>query len=82
MNDDVARRPRIQQLFWRLTLLWALICLVKSLATLWLLESMPLMTFVEVKSVVTPTIAIAGAAATVVIAFRVARSEGLLHTAG
>jgi intracellular septation protein A len=81
MNDDVAGRPRIQQLFWRLTLLWALICLVKSLATLWLLESMPLMTFVAVKSVVTPTIAIAGAAATVLIAFRVARSEGLLHTA-
>lgn len=81
MTDDVARRPKMQQLFWRLTLLWALICLVKAIATIWLLESMPLMTFVAVKSVVTPTIAIAGAAATVVIAFRVARSEGLLHAA-
>src|SRR5437763_293410 len=30
MTEDVARRPRIQQLFWRLTLLWAFICLVKS----------------------------------------------------
>jgi intracellular septation protein A len=79
MDDDVAGRPRIQQLFWRLTLLWAAICLVKSVATLWLLESMPLMTFVAVKSIVTPSIAIAGVAATVVIAFRVARSEGLLH---
>ena len=79
MNDDVARRPRIQQLFWRLTLMWAGICLVKSIATLWLLESMPLMTFVAVKSVVTPSIAVAGAVATIVIAFRVARSEGLLH---
>ena len=79
MNDDVAHRPSIQRLFWRLTLLWALICLVKSVATLWLLESLPLITFVEVKSVLTPTIAIVGAITTVVIAFRVARSEGLLH---
>jgi intracellular septation protein A len=79
MNDDVARRPRIQQLFWRLTLMWAGICLLKSIATLWLLESMPLMTFVAVKSVVTPSIAITGALATILIAFRVARSEGLLH---
>lgn len=79
MNDDVAKRPRIQRLFWRLTLLWALICLVKALVTVWLLESMPLMTFVAVKSVLTPSIAIMGAIATVVIAFRVARTEGLLH---
>jgi hypothetical protein len=79
MNVDVSQRPVVQRLFWRLTLLWAVICLVKSVVTLWLLHSMPLITFVEVKSVLTPTIAVAGAAATVVLAFRVARSEGLLH---
>jgi len=79
MTEDVARRPRIQQLFWRLTLIWAFICLVKAVATLWLLNSMPLMTFVEVKTVLTPAIATLGALATVVIAFRVARREGLLH---
>jgi len=81
MDDDVAARPRMQRLFWRLTLLWALICLVKSVTTLWLLESMPLATFVAVKSVVTPSIAILGVAATITLAFRVARSEGLLHVA-
>lgn len=80
MTDDVARRPRIQQLFWRLTLIWAFICLIKAAATLWLLDSMPLMTFVEVKTVLTPAIAAVGALATVVIAFRVARHEGLLHS--
>jgi hypothetical protein len=79
MTEDVARRPRIQQLFWRLTLIWAFICLVKAVATMWLLNSMPLMTFVEVKTVLTPAIASLGALATVVIACRVARREGLLH---
>jgi hypothetical protein len=79
MTEDVARRPRIQQLFWRLTLIWAFICLVKAIVTLWLLDSMPLMTFVEIKTVLTPAIAALGALATVVIACRVARREGLLH---
>jgi hypothetical protein len=80
MTEDVARRPRIQQLFWRLTLIWAFICLIKAVVTLWLLNSMSLMTFVEVKTVLTPGIAILGALATVAIAFRVARHEGLLHS--
>jgi len=79
MTEDVALRPRIQRLFWRLTLLWAFICLVKAAATLWLLESVPLSTFVAVKSVLTPGIATLGALATIAIAFRVARHEGLLH---
>lgn len=81
MTEDVARRPRIQQLFWRLTLIWAFICLLRAVATVWLLDSMSLMRFVEVKTVLTPTIAALGAAATVAIACRVARREGLLHAA-
>ena len=81
MDEDVARRPGIQRLFWRLTLLWALICLGKAAATLWLLSSTSLITYVEIKSVLMPTVAIVGAAATVVIAVRVARREGLLHRA-
>lgn len=79
MDDDIARRPRIQQLFWRLTLLWAGICAIKAFATVWLLESVRLSTFIALKTVVTPAIAIVGAALTVAIAFRVARHEGLLH---
>lgn len=81
MSDSVAARPKVQRLFWRLTLLWAVIALVKSLTTLWLLESVSLATFVQVKSVLTPAIALAGAAVTVAIATRVARSEGLLSAA-
>jgi len=79
MSDEVAKRPRLQRLFWRLTMLWALICLIKSAVTLWMLESMPLVTFVTIKSILTPTVLIAGAAVTVVLAHRVAKVEGLLH---
>ena len=79
MTEDVAVRPRIQQLFWRLTLLWALVCLVKAAATVWLLESVSLSTFVAIKSVLTPGIATLGVIATIAIALRVARHEGLLH---
>jgi hypothetical protein len=79
MTEDVARRPRIQRLFWQLTLVWAFICFVKASTTLWLLDSMSMVRFVEIKTVLTPTIAILGAIATVVIAARVARHEGLLH---
>ena len=79
MTEDVARRPRVQQLFWRLTLVWAVICLIKAVATILLLDSTSLMTFVEIKTVLTPAIATIGAAMTVAIAVRVARHEGLLH---
>lgn len=79
MSDEVAKRPRLQQLFWRLTMLWAFICLGKSAVTLWMLESMNLVTFVAVKSILTPTVLVAGAAVTVVLAHRVAKIEGLLH---
>lgn len=79
MSDEVAKRPRLQQLFWRLTMLWAFICLIKSLVTLWMLESMSLVTFVAVKSILTPAVLIVGAAVTVVLAHRVAKIEGLLH---
>ncbi len=82
MTEDVAVRPRIQRLFWRLTLLWAFVCLVKAAATLWLLESVSLGTFVAVKTVMTPAIATVGVIATVVIALQVARHEGLLHGSG
>jgi hypothetical protein len=79
MSQDVAARPRVQQLFWRLTLFWAVLCLGKSVATLWLLASTSTVTFVAVKTGLTVTVAVLGAATTVVIASRVARREGLLR---
>lgn len=78
MTSDLAARPRVKKLFWRLTLLWSCICSAKAAATLWMLHSLSLSTFVEAKTVLTPTVATLGAALTVVLAVRVARHEALL----
>lgn len=78
MDDDLHLRPRIRRLFWCLTLMWALLALGKATATLWLLQSQSLDTFVLVKSV--SALLINGLAVTVTIAAAtlVARREGLL----
>lgn len=81
LDEEVASRPRVQQLFWRLTLLWAGICATRALATVWLLESVRLSTFITIKSLLAPGIALIGGTATAIIALRVARREGLLHLA-
>jgi hypothetical protein len=78
MTSDVAARPRVRKLLWRLTLLWSVICGAKAVATLWMLQAMSLPTYVAIKSIVTPTVATLGAALTVALAVRVARREGLL----
>jgi len=78
MNADVAARPRVKKLFWRLTLLWSCICGTKAAVTLWMLHSMSLSEFVAAKTVLTPTAAFTGAAVTVWLAVRVARREALL----
>ena len=80
MDDEVACRPRIQRLFWRLTLFWAVMCLVKSVFTVFLLESVSTATFVEDKSLFVLAVVVGGAAVTVRESVRVARLEGLLHT--
>ena len=79
MSAEVAARPRIQRLFWHLTLLWAVLCLTKSGVTVWLLESLPPVQFVAIKSVFILAIIVAGIAVTVEAARRVAKTEGLLH---
>ena len=79
MDDELHVRPRIRRLFWNLTLMWALLCLGKALATLWLLESQPLETFVLVKSVSVLLLNGLAVAATIGAATLVARREGLLH---
>jgi hypothetical protein len=81
MSADIAARPRIQRLFWNLTLFWAFICLAKSMVTVWLLESFPMVTFVAVKGIAILAMILTGTAITVFAAFRVAHSEGLLHRA-
>ena len=78
MTDDLAMRPRLQRLFWHLTLMWALVCLAKAVMTLWLYESQSLATFVVMKSAVFLAMTVVAAAVTVVAAVQVARREGLL----
>jgi hypothetical protein len=79
MNEDIEKRPRIQKLFWNLTLFWAGICIAKSLVTFYLLESMSTQAFVAVKGLFILAMIVSGTTVTLVAAFRVARSEGLLH---
>ena len=49
------------------------------MVTLWMLESFSTVHFVEIKSAFILTVVLAGTAITVATAFRVAKSEGLLH---
>ncbi len=79
MTSEVSERPRIRRLFWNLTLLWAGICLVRAGVTVWLLNALSMSTFITVKTMVSPSIAVLGAAVTVVLAVRVARRESLLQ---
>ena len=81
MSADVAERPRIQRLFWHLTLLWALVCLAKASVTVSLLVSQSTMTFVVVKSICLLSMTILAVTATVLAAVSVARKEGLLLAA-
>jgi hypothetical protein len=79
MSDEVTRRPRVQRLFWHLTLLWAVLCLTKSGVSVWLLEALPPVDFVAVKFLFVLAITITGIAVTVEAARRVAKTEGLLR---
>jgi hypothetical protein len=82
MTREVASRPQVQRLFTRLTLLWGCITAAKAGVTLWLLQSLSLTSFVVAKTVLTPSVAVVGAAVTVTFAVRVARREGLLSGSG
>ena len=78
MDQDLHLRPRVRRLFRHLTVLWAVIAVVKASLALWLLESLSLETFVLLKSV--GVLALTGTAivATVMAAAQVARQEGLM----
>ncbi len=81
MTDDLAMRPRLQRLFWHLTLMWAMVCVAKAVMTLWLYESQSLTTFVVMKSTLFLAMTVVAAAVTIVAAVQVARREGLLTQA-
>ena len=75
MSQDIASRPRVQQLFWRLTLLWALLCLLRAGVTLWLLHAESINAFVATKGLLTIAVLAFGTSTTVVVAHRVAREK-------
>jgi intracellular septation protein A len=81
MDAELSLRPRIRRLFWRLTAMWAVICLTKAVAMFWLLSSVRLDTFVLVKSIAMPASNLLAVVATVCAAVLVARKEGLLGAA-
>jgi uncharacterized membrane protein len=78
IDDELAERPRIQALFRRLTLMWALLCIAKATITLWLLLSQSLETFVLVKSVSVLMINATAVAVTIAAGVLVGRKEGLV----
>ena len=82
MTDEVAQRPRIQQLFRQLTLLWACTCAVKAGVTFWLLNTMSVEAFVVLKSGFVLSMNGLTIATTIMAALVVAKAEGLVgHTA-
>ena len=79
MTRELALRPRIQRLFWHLTLMWAFFVIGKASMTLWLLHSQSLQTFVVAKSISGLSFNALGIAVTIAIAMVVARKEGLMR---
>ncbi|WP_019876693.1 VC0807 family protein [Sporichthya polymorpha] len=78
MDDDLHGRARVQRLFWRLTLLWAVIVGIKATLSLYLLHTQPTDDYVAMKTVFAPALIAGGAAVTVWLSAKVARHEGLL----
>lgn len=81
MDVDIAARPRIQRLFWRLTLMWAFVCLLRGAIGFWLLQSQSLVDFVMIKNVCVVSMTLLAVVATVWASVQVARKEGLLAVA-
>ena len=78
MDAGVSDRPRVRRLFWRLTLLWGLVCLAKGFVTLWLLLSQSRAEFVLAKNVAITAMTALAVAATIWLSAGVARAECLL----
>ena len=79
MTDDIAKRPRVERLFWHLTLLWAVVAVCKAIVTFWLLQSQPVVTFVLYKDTFFLAVTVLAVTGTVLSSVWVARKEGLLH---
>lgn len=81
MDHELHLRPRIRRLFWRLTLMWALIGAAKAATMLWLLLSQSVETFVLARSIFMLSLNVVAVAVTIAAAAVVARREGLMGPA-
>jgi intracellular septation protein A len=80
MDDEVAARPPIRQLFRRLTAMWSAVILGKAAFVLWLLLSQTLETFVMVQGISVISLTIVTTTVTIAVAAVVAQREGLIST--
>jgi hypothetical protein len=78
MDTDLAARPRIRRLFWRLTLMWGVVILAKGAVTLWLLESRSTVDFVVTKNAAVIALTALAAGTTIWLSAIVGRKEGML----
>jgi hypothetical protein len=78
MDSAIERRPAVAELFSGLTLLWAGVHLLSAATTFGLLVSLPLGTFVAIKTGASLAITFAAILFTISWAIRIARSENLV----
>jgi hypothetical protein len=81
LDDEMAVRPGVRRLFWRLTLMWGLLIAVKGAVSWWLLQSQSLVDFVLLKTISTSSLTAIGAAATIWATVLTARDEQLFGRA-
>lgn len=81
MSPDLNAHPRVRRLFWRLTAMWGVVCILKAIVGYWMLESMSVGTFVLVKSSTMIGMTVAAVAVTIVAALVVLRHESVRDTA-
>jgi hypothetical protein len=82
VDAALAARPRIRQLFRRLTLLWGLVLVVKGSVTMWLLVTLSTVNFVLIKGSAILTLTLLATTTTIALSAIVGRQEGLLRPAG
>ncbi|CAN5539417.1 hypothetical protein BH11ACT8_BH11ACT8_07590 [soil metagenome] len=81
MSEHTASHPRVRCLFWRLTLMWGGVCLLKGLVGYWLLESLSVSSFVLVKSSAMIAMTACAVVVTVWASARAMRHDGVLVAA-
>ena len=81
MSAGVADLPRVRRLFWRLTLLWGGVCLLKGMVGYLLLTSLSVANFVLIKSSAMIAMTAAAVAVTVWASATVLRRERMLAPA-